>query len=214
LRVPSLRSVCFNRFYFTRALCQATANALLEGTAIINLDFQEVLFSVGDCAAILAKGFSRNTSVSGIKVEWHRDEALYNALSAALPSNSMLQQLSFKALPSGDPGAHVDLSPLFLALGKNKGLKTLAVGGFGSIDESLCAAMRNGFGTNKTLESLQLHNARLCHVERALWCRALSFLRANKVLKTLQVGVQRDATASFPPFVSILWPCYKITRHL
>jgi hypothetical protein len=33
LRVPS-RSVCFDRFNFTHRSCQATANALMEGTAI------------------------------------------------------------------------------------------------------------------------------------------------------------------------------------
>jgi hypothetical protein len=32
LRVPSLRSVALNYFYFTAALCRATANALMEGS--------------------------------------------------------------------------------------------------------------------------------------------------------------------------------------
>jgi hypothetical protein len=46
LRAPSLRSVCFHHFHFTRALCQATANALGEGTAITSLEFTECSFSL------------------------------------------------------------------------------------------------------------------------------------------------------------------------
>jgi hypothetical protein len=47
LRVPSLRSVSFYEFYFTSALCQATANALLEGTVISDLEFTDCSFFAG-----------------------------------------------------------------------------------------------------------------------------------------------------------------------
>jgi hypothetical protein len=40
LRVPSLRSVWFDYLSFTPALCQATANALMKGTAVTKLDFR------------------------------------------------------------------------------------------------------------------------------------------------------------------------------
>jgi hypothetical protein len=40
LRVPSLRSVWFDYFSFTPALCQATAHALMKGTAVTKLDFR------------------------------------------------------------------------------------------------------------------------------------------------------------------------------
>jgi hypothetical protein len=43
LRVPSLRSVYFGEFFFTPALCQAIANALMKGSAITNLGFQTLL---------------------------------------------------------------------------------------------------------------------------------------------------------------------------
>jgi hypothetical protein len=39
LRVPTLRSVRFNNFSFTPALFRATANALIEGTAVTKLEF-------------------------------------------------------------------------------------------------------------------------------------------------------------------------------
>jgi hypothetical protein len=37
LRVPTLRCVCFDHFSFTCALCQATANALMEGAPVLEL---------------------------------------------------------------------------------------------------------------------------------------------------------------------------------
>jgi hypothetical protein len=59
LRVPALRSVCFSEFYFKRDYCQATANALMEGTAITNLEFKECSFSAGEGATMLANGFKK-----------------------------------------------------------------------------------------------------------------------------------------------------------
>jgi hypothetical protein len=62
LRVPSLRSVCFYYFCFTRALCQAAAHALVKDTVIINLSF-----SAKECDVIMAKALvASNTSV-----QWH-----------------------------------------------------------------------------------------------------------------------------------------------
>jgi hypothetical protein len=58
LRVPTLRFVRFKNFSVTRALCQATANALMEGTTVTNLVFFECSFSAGESAAILATGLS------------------------------------------------------------------------------------------------------------------------------------------------------------
>ena len=56
LRVPSLRSACFDSFNFTPAFCQATANALIEGTAITKLEFNGCSFSTGECADMMANG--------------------------------------------------------------------------------------------------------------------------------------------------------------
>jgi hypothetical protein len=203
LRVPSLRSVCFYSL-FTPADCQAIANAFIEGAVFPNLEFRYCSFSDGECAAIMANGLARNTSVSRITVQGQGDEAIKKFLAAALPLNSTLQELSFEIRPCKyDPNTPSDWSPIFLALGKNSGLKSLKVGGFGSMGESLCTAMTEGFGLNETLESLELTNAILCDDDDVLcddsadlWSRALSFLRTNKALKSLVVNVQHGATDS------------------
>jgi hypothetical protein len=44
LRVPTLRFVDFHCFYFTRDLCQATTNALMEGAAFTTLKFWNCSF--------------------------------------------------------------------------------------------------------------------------------------------------------------------------
>jgi hypothetical protein len=165
LRLPTLRSVDFSEFSFTPALCQATANALMEGTAITNLNFRDCSFSAEGCAAILAKGLSRNTSVRYLLLLGRRRD--------------------------DDP----DLSPVFSALGQNTGIKILSLGTFGSMDESLSTAMKDGLGMNETLENLDL-SERLCDENSAMWCRALSFLRTNKALKSLTVTFDKDATNS------------------
>jgi hypothetical protein len=195
LRAPSLRSVCFDRFHFTSAFCQAAANALMEGTMITKLVFSECSFSAPEGAGIIANGLARNTSVSCIKVVCHRDKALCSALAMALPSNSTLQELSYEVY---ETGAHVDWSPIFFALGNNTGLKTLSVDhccGL-ALDESLCAAMQNGLGTNATLEHLQFNGIRLCDDAADLWCRTFSFLHTNRALKSLAVEVLYPVTES------------------
>jgi hypothetical protein len=198
LRVPSLRSVSFYRFYFTRALCQATANALIEGTAVTELKFKECAFPAGECAAIMASGLSRNTSVSHINVMFPADQALFDALAAALPLNSMLQDLSLILFSSSDdPSTHFDWSPIFLALGKNTGLKTLKVDyGLRWMDESLSTAIKDGLELNGTLWSLEFCNARLTDDNSDLWCRAFSFLRTNKALNSLIVHAQHGVKES------------------
>jgi hypothetical protein len=196
LRIPSLRSVCFYHFYFTRAMCHATANALMEGTAITNFEFKECTFPDGECSAIMASGLSRNASVISIRVEWRRDQALFDALAAALPSNSTLRELSFRRLFSVVNSDNVArLSPVFSALRNNTGLKTLKVDVHGSTEESLCTALKDGLGMNETLESLELnYYVPLFDENCALWNRAFSFLRTNKALKYLMVNVDCDSS--------------------
>jgi hypothetical protein len=81
LRAASLRSVYFHHFHFDHALCQATANALGEGTAITSLTFTDCSFSAGECAVMMANAFSRNTSLTEIDVSESCDETLHNALT-------------------------------------------------------------------------------------------------------------------------------------
>jgi hypothetical protein len=193
LRVPSLRYVSFDHFNFTPALCQATANTLMEGTAITKLQFKSCSFSALECAVLIANGLKRNTSVSHFKGVSLRDQALFDVLATALPSNSTLQRLELLWLQSA---YDYNLSPFFLALGKNTGLKNLSLNGFISIDESLCTAMIDGLGMSTTLESLELSLVRLTNDNYDLWSRALSFLRTNKVLKSLTVTIDKNETES------------------
>jgi hypothetical protein len=194
LRKPSLRSVSFYAFHFTRALCQATANALMEGTVVTNLSFEKCSFSAEECDAIMAKALASNTSVASIVVLFPRSETLYNALAMALPSNSTLRDLSF--LYGTDISAE-HLSPVLLALGNNEGLKTLKVDVHGPTEESLCTALNDGLKMNETLESLNLnYHAPLDDENCALWITAFSFLRTNKALKSLMLTVNVDTTES------------------
>jgi hypothetical protein len=198
LRVPTLRFVDFHCFYFTRDLCQATANALMEGMAVTNLEFWNCSFSSEECAEMMANGLGRNTSLTCIEVKYIDvvppwGGTLYHALAKALPVNSTLQELYLKVFSADDDPAHVeDWSPILLAVGKNLGLKTLKVDMPYSMDESLCKAMQNGLGMNETLERLELNYFPMRDDNAALWCRALSFLRTNKALKSLIIRLDDD----------------------
>jgi hypothetical protein len=189
LRVPTLRSVHFHRFCFTRALCQATANALMEGTAITKLEFTGCSFSAEENATIMASGLSRNTSVASIEVVLPLDQTLHNALAAVLPLNSTIRDLSVRLLN--------EVSPLHLALGKNNGLKSLTViVAGGARDASLNTAMPFALGINETLESLEIINIPLDGYDVHSWCGAFSFLFSIKALKSLVVKVRDGATQS------------------
>jgi hypothetical protein len=194
LRSPSLRSVSFSDFFFTSALCQAIANVLVESTAITNLEFWDCSFPAGgECLAMMANGLARNTSLISTTVG--SPGALFYALAAALPLNTTLQELLCWVDPDAYHATHADWSPMFLALGRNHGLKTLT--SFGPrMNESLCTAMQNGLGTNTTLEKLVLQVVPLRDDTVDLWCRTLSSLRTNKVLKTLVVRVSHKVTES------------------
>jgi hypothetical protein len=194
LRVPSLRFVQFNKFSFTRALLQALANALIEGTAITKLKFYVCSFPAEESATIIANGLGRNTSVISISVcECNNSRALFDALAGALPSNSALRHLElFRTCSESE-----SVSPVISALGQNTGLKSLKADCYDSMDESLCTAMMYGLAMNETLESLEFINFPLLDDESAaLGCRAFSFLRTNKTLKSLLVRVYATATES------------------
>jgi hypothetical protein len=193
LRVVALRSVKFSGYDFTRALCQATANALTEGTEITDLIFKYCSFSDGECAAMMANGLSRNTSVTSLQVEESSvDEALSCAVAAAVVSNSTLRHISYWASGGWLP----NVSPIFLALGKNTGLSTLLIRDCKCIDGSLCTAMEYGLGKNESLRELKLLNIVLDDNNFALWCRALSFLRINKTLRVLRITMEHNVAES------------------
>jgi hypothetical protein len=185
LQVPTLRCIHFDNS-FTRALCQATANALMEGTAIPMLKFGS--FSGEESAA-----------------------TIFDALAAALPSNSTLRHLELGRRvqyieylededEDDDPDMSAHLSPVFLALGKNTGLKALTVDVLDARDGSLCTAMKDGLGINETLESLELERVPLTDDNADLWCRAFSFLRTNKALKSLVVEMHHVTESCLSAF--------------
>jgi hypothetical protein len=149
LRAPTFRSVDFYGFSFTPALFQATANALMEGTAINNLLFRYFSVAIEASTAMMTKSLSRNTSVTCINIVLSSDETLCNAMTTALPSNSTLCRLDLGRQNNDDD--HNCFSRVLLALGQNTGLKSLIVRGSCSMDELLCAVMRNGLGMNETL---------------------------------------------------------------
>jgi hypothetical protein len=135
---------------------------------------------------------ARNTSAVSITVVEPTDGVLIGTLAAALPSNSTLRELSFlRCLVNGER-----LSLVFLALGHNTGLKSLRGQDFGSIDESLCVAIKDGLEMNETLESLVLEYAPLRGDNADLWCRAFSFLHTNKALKSLEFVMPNDCMES------------------
>jgi hypothetical protein len=148
LRVPTLRSVRFHRFSFTPVLFQATAKASIEGIAFTKFELDVCSFSAGECAAIMATGLSRNTSVISISVvQCNNARVLNGALAAALPSNSTLRNLELGRQDSFDP----DKSAIFPALGIK-----LSVHVGNLTYESLRIAMKDGLGMNATLKSLKL----------------------------------------------------------
>jgi hypothetical protein len=192
LQRPTLRCVSFDRFSFTPALYQATANAFMEGTAITTLMFTECSFSGEESATMMATGLSRNTSVSDITVVSPLDQALFGVLVTALRSNSTLRSLQLWEDGNDAP----NLKPLILALGENRGLKSLSLDVHGLIDEPLCTAIQDGLGMNTTLEYLKLNHVHVTDDNADLLCRAFSFLRTNKALKSLMVKVDDHLTES------------------
>jgi hypothetical protein len=136
----------------------------------------------------MAIGLFQSTSVKSMIVQSFDSRASFDALTAALSSNTTLQHLELSARRSDN--GH-DLSPVFVALGKNTWLKTLTFNSFGSMDESLCTAMKDGLEMNESLESLELHCVCPTNDNYDLWCKAFSFLHTNKVLKSLTVTLHK-----------------------
>jgi hypothetical protein len=186
LRVPTLRSVWFYSFSFKPALCQATANALMKGTMITKLAIDSCSFSAAESTAIMANCLARNTSL--VRLAYEGDVMLGSALATALQSNSTLRDISFTSSKS--------ISAVFLALGKNTGVKVLKIRILEERGEAPCTSIKNGLGMNESLEILELVGVSLSDDNAELWCRAFSFLRTNKALRFMVVVVKDDATNS------------------
>jgi hypothetical protein len=190
LQSPSLREVKFESIVFTSTLSQAVAKALKKRSEITILRFLHCFFPEGG-SAVIASALETNTTLKCLDFYDHAtDEVLYEVLAAALLSNSTLQKLAFDA-----SGRCSCLSPLFLALQVNNGLKELSIGGINLLDEKLSSAMGLGLAKNTTLETLHLSGIP-AHNDTSLWREALSSLRTNTALKTLAMVFNKSVTES------------------
>jgi hypothetical protein len=201
LQLPSLRSVGFRSFYFTKRLCRAVAVALKEGSARINtLNFNRCSFLEQGGAALIASALKRNETVTWFRLEQSPfDEAFCDAMAVSLLTNATLRDLTLD-LPR-DSNSSTWLSSLFLALGMNTGLNSLNIrghqdNGIDLANEDLCGAMENGLGKKSMLESLHLRNAILSGTDSSSGHKALSFLRTNTTIKLLTVFFKQSATES------------------
>jgi hypothetical protein len=188
LRMPALRLVHFCDFHFTVALCNATANALEEGSSIVDITFDlDCSFPDGGIA-VIADALKINASVTNVKFLGNFDGPLCNTLAAVLLCNSTLQNLT---VYPRTPARGRWLSPIILSLGMNTTLKSLSVSIGDEFGDELCVAIRNGLAKNSTLEELILDNMIPSDDDGAVSARnALSFLRTNTTLKSLTVCFQ------------------------
>jgi hypothetical protein len=90
LRAPALRFVIFEDFYFTAALCHATANALEDGSSVTHITFEAHCSFPDGGRAIIANALKTNTSVTVVQFIGNFDESFCNTLSAVLLCNSTL----------------------------------------------------------------------------------------------------------------------------
>jgi hypothetical protein len=192
LQSPTLRKVEFESVEFTNTLSQAVAKALKERSEITDLHFLDCSFPEGGCA-VIASALKTNTTLKYLHFYSQAGEVFYEVLAAALLSNATLQNLRLS--PPIGSGSCSWLSPLFLALQVNSGLKKLTICGINLIDEKLSTAMRLGLGKNSTLEILELVGIRV-HNDTCLWREALSFLRTNAALKTLYMSFWHNVRKS------------------
>jgi hypothetical protein len=198
LQSLTLRLVRFADVDFTNTLCQAVAKALRERSEITEICFPNCSFPEGG-TAVIASALTTNRTLEGLEFDVPADEVFCEVLATALLTNSTLQVLEF-SISGGFGHTNTEscswLSPLFLALQVNKGLKMLSIRGFELINEKLSSAMRLGLGNNSTLETLDLKLIKLGDNDTCLWREALSFLRTNAALKTLCIGFKWNTSNS------------------
>jgi hypothetical protein len=189
LQSPTLRHISFENVVFTNNLSQAVAKALRERSEITELNFPNCFFPEGG-SAVIASALKTNTTLKCLEFYGGTDEVFYDVLAAALLSNSTLENLQCSAPDSS--GSCSWLSPLFLALQVNSGLRELCIDGIVLIDKKLSTAMRLGLGNSSTLETFKLTDIRSGDNDACLWREALSFLRTNSHLKTLHMHFEEN----------------------
>jgi hypothetical protein len=209
---PVLRVVKFDNVSFSDSLSRAIAKALKERSQITDLDFSSCSFEESG-GIVIASALKTNTTLKRLEFDASVSEVFYDVLAAALLSNSTLQKLALRS-PDGTNSSW--LSPLFLALQVNTGLKELQIS-FASfrfndgppvnlMDEKLSTVMRLGLGRNSTLESLYLSNITSTDNDTSLWRDAFSFLRTNTALKHLTLDFELDVTESYATAIRMVFP--------
>jgi hypothetical protein len=149
LQSPSLRLVQFKYVSFADSLSRAIAKALKERTKITILQFCGSSFEEGG-GAVIASALKTNTALKCLELDTGVGEFFCDILAAALLSNSTLQKLALR-MPGGKRSW---LSPLFLALQVNAGLKLRRISfsllnfepSVNLMDDKLSIAMRLGLG--------------------------------------------------------------------
>jgi hypothetical protein len=189
LRAPALRYVIFVDFSFTNELCHATANALEEGSSVIDFAFDYNCSFPDGGRAIIANALKTNVSVTDAAFLGDFDEAFLNSLAGVLLCSSTLHNLTVDTTtPTMDRG----YSTMFLSLGMNTTLKSLSASICNKFGDTLCAAIRSGLAKNSTLEELSLDDMVPSDDDGAASARnALSFLCTNSTLKSLQVSFRK-----------------------
>jgi hypothetical protein len=127
------------------------------------------------------------------------DEPFCNTLAAVLLCNSTLQNLTVRAISCDRSHARGRwFSSIFLALGTNTTLKSLAVSIRDKFEDRLCEAIRSGLAKNSTLEELLVHDMVPSDDDGAVSARnVLSFLRTNSTLKSLKVEFVESQMESY-----------------
>jgi hypothetical protein len=116
LRKPALRLVRFDGFYFTNALCHATANALEEGSSVTDITFDSECSFPDGGRAIIANALKTNSTVTDVSFLGAFDEPFFNTLTTVLLCNSTLQNLTVHTTRRASGRW---FSPICLSLGMN-----------------------------------------------------------------------------------------------
>jgi hypothetical protein len=190
LQSTSLREVEFVDVVFTNTLSKAVAKALKGRSEITDISFLSCSFPEGR-GAVIASVLKTNTTLDCFTFLSEADEIFYEVLAAALLSNSTLLDLTLDS-----PDSCTWLSPLFVTLQANNGLKELSIHGIDLTDQKLSTALRLGFRLNPTLESLNFLNIKSGDNDSCLWRDALSFLRTNTALKALHMSFDHNVSES------------------
>jgi hypothetical protein len=165
------------------------ANALVEGSPVTDITFYSNCSFPDGGAAVIANALNTNASVTDVNFSNDSDDLFCNILAAVLLCNSTLRNLTVCA---GTRARGRWFSSIFLSLGTNTALKSLSLNICDEFGDKLCAAMRSGLAKKSTLEEMSLNDMVLSDDDGAVSARnALSFLRTNSTLKSLEISFVR-----------------------